>query len=126
MKIVSSSGVDQILPQEVIYLNMFQRMHYAFKGTGICILIAIGCILLPLLHFILVPLFLLISIYVGITRFRCNMATDLSEVKCPTCNADLTVKIVYFDEKGFCFGCMKCRSELKIMHSNGKTSAQNL
>ena len=115
MKIVSTSGESQMLGEKVIELTFFRRVEYALKGASLYFLIALCTIIVPVLHFILVPLFLIISIVIGISRLRKTKSIDLTNTKCPTCSSDLNIRLLYFHEEGLVFGCDQCQSQFKLL-----------
>lgn len=115
MKIESSRGKTQYYQDEAVALSMIQRIIYALKGVGFYFLFALISIFLPILHFFLVPLFLVISLYVGVTRFTCTRFIDLYHKKCPSCDAELDIKFLYIKHKEIDLDCINCRSQLKII-----------
>jgi len=98
---------------EVQLHNKNQRLISCIKFWGICWLLAVVSIFLPILHFFLVPTFILAGPLVGLYKYG-QKGTVLGGVgKCPACQADLKI------EKGNLKWpleelCTSCRRAVKI------------
>lgn len=112
MRLVLSNDITKNvqLTAELIRLNPSQRMQLSLKKLGICLGLGVVSVFIPVLHFFLVPLFLVLSIILPIKtygkEFRLVLkkpegclecAKPLKEevaldealrVKCPHCSAN--------------------------------------
>ena len=109
-----SPNIDIELDRQVINLTFFQRLKYSLKGVGFYFLIALGTVLIPILHFILVPLFLAVSIGSGYSRFQKTRSIDLTNVLCPNCSEDLNASVTYFNTNEISLVCYKCQSQFTL------------
>lgn len=98
---------------EIISLNSSSRMMRALKGLGICWAIAVFCVLIPILHFVLVPAFLLIGIVMFIQQWGQKFYFVSGSIRCPGCQTEMKLKEGAFDwpKREICTGC---RSDLRI------------
>ena len=66
-------------------LSQGERVKRASKALGICWFVAWVCVFVPLLHFFLVPLFLIIGLVLGIFVWMAKAEVLGGEVTCPNC-----------------------------------------
>ena len=102
---------------EIVILTQGGRLFRAMKGLGICWAIAVFCVLIPILHFILVPLFLLIGIVMFLQQFGQKFYFASGSVRCPSCQTDMKPREGAFDWPKEEI-CGNCRAILKIYRKN--------
>lgn len=72
-------------------------------------------ILVPLLHFILVPSFLLIGVYVFLSQYKNTYFLKKGTYTCPSCNHPSSLENIYFFA-GKKVSCDLCMAQLVIEH----------
>lgn len=97
--------------QDLSVAKRFRRA--AFRG-GLVLIASIFCILIPLLHFIVVPLGLLLSFIIFSNVYRTDKVILHGDGKCPACGADFRILARKFSEN-FSDVCEKCQRQVKIM-----------
>lgn len=68
-----------------------QILLNAFKKLGICWLAAIFSIFIPVLHFVLVPAFFILGIYLFRRSFKAKARIIRGEISCPKCRQAIAV-----------------------------------
>lgn len=68
------------------------RLGRALKALGILWLVALGCVPLPGLHFVLTPGFFVAGIVAAILRFQAKVVVDDTSIKCPKCDRDIAIE----------------------------------
>lgn len=114
MKIESGAGKSIILKKRIIFLNTKERINRSFKNAGLYFVLSVVSILIPVLHFVLVPLFLGLTVFVGVSQFKNNKQIDLSDVNCPVCDNKLKESTVYFHRESVRLYCYECRNHLLV------------
>lgn len=74
-------------------------------------------VLIPVLHFFLVPIFLILSLYFSYRKFKEIVSVDLVGIKCPECNTnfkDATVGLRR-DDLVVRLSCDQCRKNLTLI-----------
>jgi hypothetical protein len=89
------------------------RAVRAAKAMGICWAIAVFCILIPVLHFVLVPGFLLIGILMFIQQWGQKFYFVEGTIRCPSCQTELKPRAGAFDWPKREI-CNNCRADLTI------------
>ena len=89
------------------------RVLRAFKALGICWAIALLCVLVPMLHFILVPAFFLAGIFIFFMQMGIHFYLVSGEIRCPSCDKNMSLKPGAFDWPKREI-CMNCRADLTI------------
>ena len=69
----------------VRHLSSVERVQAGFKWLGISWAIAVGFILVPIIHFIAVPLFAILGPIGFFYAFSSSTRIEGGEVKCPIC-----------------------------------------
>ena len=100
------------LNQQIVKLNPQQRFQRAIKKFGLFLGLAIFCIFIPVFHFILVPLFLLIAIISGWKTYTVEFELDLESQKCLQCQQNLNP--VYYLGPDLRFRCEHCHSHYVV------------
>jgi hypothetical protein len=96
------------------HLTSSERMKMALKRLGIFWLVALLFIPVPILHFIFVPLFLvvgLVAFYLGVTSSRERIAGG--KAVCPLCQSPIEIPSRAF-ARTFKAVCPSCRHEVRI------------
>lgn len=114
MNIQTDAGHSSPLPGQVIRLNTSQRIKRSLKGSGLFFGLAIASVFIPVFHFVLVPLFLILSIVVGFSRFKKINYIDMTNVRCPSCQHPLKESALYFNDEPQRLYCYECRNQLRI------------
>lgn len=98
---------------EVIELTTNSRLMRGLKGMGICWAIAVFCVLIPMLHFVLVPLFLFLGIVMFIQQWGQKHFCSGGTIQCPSCKTEMKLREGAFDwpKREICSGC---RADLTI------------
>jgi hypothetical protein len=107
----SSSGHESKGVFTLKVLSRPERLARAWRAAGICLGLALVSIFLPLLHFLLVPGFLIAAPFAFSWMMSWESVILPSDVPCPSCGT--TVHIKYNREKWpFYEVCTHCRNEL--------------
>lgn len=94
------------------YLKSYRLMR-ALKALGICWAIALVCILVPILHFVLVPAFFLAGIFMFFMQMGIHFHLISGQIQCPSCDKDMPLKPGAFDWPKREI-CVNCRADLTI------------
>lgn len=113
MIIQDNFGKGHALNHEPTIIPYNERVKRGLKAFGINFGAAILSILVPVLHFFLVPLFLFLSFQQGRAKFKQMRRLDLNLETCPVCQKPLE-KVGYFDDDTLRTTCKGCRSQLTI------------
>lgn len=111
MKFVLTNDQDLVVPikADFLLLSFSEKLKLAFKKLSLFLMLAIISIFIPVLHFILVPLFLLLSIVFAFREFRIKYRLSLSEAaKCAKCLENFKSEYLLDDELRL--SCEKCFS----------------
>jgi len=94
IKIVADVSDERTSPGELtvkIYSST-DKTFQAIKRLGFFWLIAVASVLIPVLHFVLVPLFLVLGVFFAVRTYRSEGAVLRGTTTCPHCKADITVQ----------------------------------
>lgn len=69
-----------------------EKVFQAAKRLGLFWLISLASVLIPVLHFVLVPLFAVLGIFFAVRTYRSEGAVLRGTTTCPNCKADITVQ----------------------------------
>lgn len=87
------------------------------KKLGMYWLFAAVSIFIPMLHFILVPGFFLIGVYLFIIQLKNTHVIPAGFYSCPKCSEKKELKNFYFkDEQRLC--CSNCGEQLSLIGQN--------
>lgn len=114
MKIESGADKSITLNRQIILLSAKERIKRSFKSAVLYFGLSVVSILIPVLHFVLVPLFLGLTVFMGISHFKNNKQVDLSDVNCPVCGKKLKESTVYFHGESVRLYCYECRNHLIV------------
>jgi hypothetical protein len=93
-----------------------ERVLRGLKTFFIFFLAAVVSVVIPVLHFVLVPTFLIAAFVMGYLKFKDVGSIDLSNFTCPECQKNLNEKILAFKDKDFSgrLRCYDCRKNIYI------------
>lgn len=101
-------------PEDIksIKFKQIDRLKRAGQAFGIFLMIALVSVLVPVLHFVLVPGFIITAAVVSYVRFKQVLCFDVSAAKCPICHTPFNEKKVYIQSnesraKLYCYSCRK-------------------
>ncbi len=114
MIIQDNFGKGHACISDLIKLSYEQRVKRGLKAFGTFFAVALGCVLIPVLHFFLVPLFLFLSVFQGIKKFKQTECFDLSKEFCPICKKTLGQGTGYFEGEILRKTCPSCKTKLII------------
>jgi len=107
-------GTQFDLSIPVTQLSQPERFKKAMKTFGIVFAISLVSILVPVFHFVLVPLFLIASIVLAFRQYNKVFEFDLKGVQCPKCKDDLKEGLLTTKENRFSVYCFTCRRNLSV------------
>lgn len=92
------------------------RIKRSIKFFIIFFILALFSVLMPILHFFLVPGFLIAAIVLSYWRFNQSSFMDISSFKCPKCSESFLEKEVYQTEaENFTMlNCSYCNALIKL------------
>ncbi len=114
MKIETNTGEHTIVDLSLHTLDLRTKILRSVKAFGLFFLLAMFSVLIPVLHFFLVPIFLIISIYRGYTVYIQNYSVDLTNLACPKCHNKLKDSVCHYKESPLRLFCYKCQSSLRV------------
>ncbi len=86
----------------------------SFKKLVLFWAVAVFCILLPLVHFVLVPAFVFVGIFVFLAQYKNTHFFSTGEFQCPGCNELNQPKNIYFFESKK-LSCSLCGEQLVVL-----------
>ena len=97
-----------------------ERIKRSIKIFSLYLGAAVFSVLVPVLHFFLVPLFLLLSVFLSYLKFKEIISMDLRSLTCPECKANLKSGEVGLKENDTSvrLSCDSCRKTLTIILNN--------
>lgn len=89
-----------------------ERLKRAIKIFFTLILISILAVLIPILHFVLVPAAFIAAFVMGYIRYSQTAIADFSSIICSKCSVQLNEKKIYLKPnqdfiKLYCFNCRR-------------------
>lgn len=113
LKAVTNDFKEVTFKSELRYFSPKEKFQRGLKNFLIFFFAALFCILIPILHFVLVPAFILFAVYRFI-KIQ-GESGEIPEVvfSCPNCNKIISIKNItlHFPRKEY---CPECRSSFKI------------
>ncbi len=94
-------------------LDFKTRIMNTVKVSGSLLAVAAVGVFIPIVHFILVPTALFLSIILGRINFKKRFYVEETSFKCPDCKKDIQLK-GSFPEKSLRVYCYGCRTQLRI------------
>jgi hypothetical protein len=98
----------------VAHLRPEQRFTRALKAAGIFWAVALGCVFLPGLHFVLVPGFLLIGIGAGLKQVRDREVVSRVYGACPRCGREQDFASGNRLTPAWSLDCPACHNHLEL------------
>ena len=98
----------------VTHLSQSDRLRKALKTFGFVFALALVSILIPVFHFVLVPLFLLASVVMAFRQYNKIYEFNLAGVPCPKCNENLKEGLLTTRESKLSVYCFTCRRNLSV------------
>jgi hypothetical protein len=86
---------DERITEGVLEIHRFnpsERMMNAIKKLVLWWLIAIFSVLIPVMHFVLVPLFFFLGIFLSYRSYKSTGRVLAGTLKCPHCQAEIQIK----------------------------------
>ncbi len=114
MIIQDNFGKGHALKNQAAVIPYNDRVKRGLKAFGVNFLAAIASIFVPVLHFFLVPLFLFLSVYQGLAKFKQTRRLNLNDETCPVCNKNLDRGIGYIEDDMLRTSCSACHTKLVI------------
>ncbi len=90
------------------------RIQRALLRLALLWVLAGVSLFIPLVHFVLVPGFLIAGPVVAVLAYRSSQARDRAEGKCPVCGKEVSIKLEAKDEIPKWTYCPACNAALKI------------
>lgn len=105
--LVSPQGNNAPATVSILEWSPRQRTIRAFKALGICWGLALFCVFIPVLHFILVPLFFLGGPIAAYVLYRREKTLLGGQGQCPNCQQPFSVApgTLSWPYKDLCTGC---------------------
>lgn len=90
----ASVGDERRSPGTVIVhpLSKTEKLIKACKKLGLFWALAVFSVLVPVLHFFLVPLFLVLGIYLALRSYKSLGQVVSGETRCPHCQSEIHIK----------------------------------
>jgi hypothetical protein len=99
---------------KVTFFAKAARIYRAIKAGLICWLIGVFCILVPILHFVLVPAFFFLGLFMLMQQWSLRLyLEDGQTIHCPSCKGELLLKCGAFDWPKREI-CSHCRADLQL------------
>jgi len=95
-------------------LGTGERLWRALRALGFCWLLAVGAVLIPILHWVLVPGLFLAGFVVASFAFQRVRIVAGGTGPCPTCSTPLTLRSGS-NPLGFGQACTGCRSQVQVV-----------
>ncbi len=115
LNIQSSSGRSLSLETEQVkVLDLRDRALFAAKKAGVFFALAVASVFIPVFHFVLVPLFLLLTILTFWKKSRAHWKFENLEFDCLECSTRLRLNDG-FEKPPFRVFCNFCHQHLKIV-----------
>ena len=112
LTIKTSSGATKIIETSAIhFLSTGQRWKQGAKWGGLCFLMAVGCIFIPVFHFVLVPLCLLLMIFFFFQGRKYPWRIEQLKLSCPECQTEMNIN-QSFKEMPFRLFCNNCHQHI--------------
>jgi hypothetical protein len=115
MKLILSNDAAKSLAisAELRNLTTSERIGIGARKSGVFILLAVGSIFLPVLHFFLVPAFLIGAVVVGVTGYRNYYELIIGNAcSCLKCHGILNDK--FFVDESLSLKCVQCGARYVI------------
>lgn len=89
------------------------RIKRAVRNSAICFALMIGSVFVPMLHFILVPGFFLLTIFLGLNAYFDDVEITDGEITCQKCQSKIVIG-KHGDHWPLWAKCEKCNKDVRI------------
>jgi hypothetical protein len=109
MKIILSSDQSKfMLPEaQLIKLSSLERFKISMRKFGLFFLLGLAAVFIPVLHFFLVPLFLILSVVLGVKAYAIVYSLHFVE-PCPCIECKQVFKSEFLLDENLRLTCNKC------------------
>ncbi|MGD8569712.1 MAG: hypothetical protein PVJ39_16625 [Gammaproteobacteria bacterium] len=107
----------EIANEATLNITLFDqgdRVKRALKFLGLSWLAAGVALFIPIAHFVLVPGFVLLGIYLAVSASRTSQAMDNAKGECPNCNNAIEIKMESSDTLPKWTYCPSCNESIQI------------
>ena len=117
MKLILLSDQDKFIGAsqswQLVTLNTADRLKLAFKKFTFLFMIALVSVLIPVFHFILVPIFLLLSVFFALKAYQTKVVLETSgQGRCLQCDHSLHTQIIL--DENLRFTCSHCPARYMV------------
>lgn len=109
-KVTTATLMVRVLPVSA-------RVKHAAKVLGIVWGVAVACVFIPVFHFVLVPLGILVGGVFAFHSFALRLGVNEGEVVCPRCSARLRIEPREFNWP-LRLVCKSCHGDLTLQLTN--------
>jgi hypothetical protein len=113
------SDHEEIGNLEITTLRMDERVKLVALRVGIFVILAMVAVFIPVLHFVLVPAFLIAAVFAGIAASRFGQKVTSGEVNCPHCGQKIVIPPAPLRWPMACV-CQGCASTVRIFAESQK------
>lgn len=96
-----------------------ERMARAGKMLGICWGLGLLAVLIPVAHFVLVPLLLILGPILAFRKYQLTEVAEKIEGVCPECQAEVTIEMEPTDRLPKRTYCPACNKPLQLVYHSG-------
>lgn len=100
------TAIIRVYSPQMVMKRVIQKLLF-FWG------LAIFSVFLPVVHFVLVPLFFMLGIYFAVQARKVRFEISDGEIHCPRCRADVKIKKAAFEEDHKEI-CQQCAGLMKV------------
>lgn len=91
-----------------------ERVRRAMAGLGVWWAVALGCVFIPVAHFVLVPGFLIYGVLVCLRRLKTETVVVAARGRCPDCGAEQDLDLLGVWHGGGDVACRQCHRSLRL------------
>ena len=103
----------ELLVADILVCQKKYKINLGLKKLALFWGLAIVSIFIPVLHFVLVPAFLITGVVSFFNQFKHTHLINKGEYVCPSCKRDFQIKNIYFSD-GHRLNCELCQTQLVI------------
>ncbi len=89
------------------------RIKKALRNFSICFVLMIAGLFVPMLHFVLVPGFFMLSIFMAANAYSDSIEISAGQLICDSCKATIEIE-KHSDQWPFWVHCSKCQKDYRI------------
>ncbi len=123
MKLEAMTGQITQLKEPLVEISKNERLKRAMKTSALFFGLTLLVLPIPGVHFVLVPLFLILTFVNGYKSYHQIYFQEMSQDICPNCSTNLNLKAFYFSKKDIEEGgyqllsCGQCNTQIKLHKS---------